>query len=55
MIMWILIFIIIGLSFWNILYYIPNKLKTQEEKLSLQFRELHARFNRLEDTLESKE
>ncbi|MEW9955236.1 hypothetical protein AB2T78_07785 [Clostridium butyricum] len=30
------------------MYYIPNKLKHQEEKQSLYFKELYARLNRLE-------
>lgn len=55
MVIWLLILVIIGLILFNILYYIPNKLKAQEEKLSLHFKEVHLRFNRLEEALKNKE
>lgn len=48
-------FIIIGvilLAIFNIVYYLPNKLKEQEEKQSLYLKELYIRLNRLEGKLD---
>lgn len=33
---------------FNIVYYIPNKLKEQQEKQSLYLQELYTRLNRIE-------
>lgn len=41
----ILIFL---LTIYNVIFYIPNKLKAQDEKISLYFKELYIRLNRLE-------
>ncbi len=47
----ILILLVIVIIF-NIAYYIPNKLKEQEEKQSLYFKELYMRLNRLESKID---
>ena len=47
----ILILLVIFIIF-NIVYYIPNKLKEQEEKQSLYFKELYMRLNRLESKID---
>ncbi|MCF0148938.1 MAG: hypothetical protein HUJ77_11150 [Clostridium sp.] len=47
----ILILLLIVITF-NVAYYIPNKLKEQEEKQALYIKELYTRLNRLESKLE---
>lgn len=37
---------------FNLVYYIPNKLKEQEKKQSLYFKELYIRLNRLENKID---
>lgn len=41
-------FFIIALILFIVVYYIPNKLKEQQEKQALYFKELYLRLNRLE-------
>lgn len=43
-----IIIILILLIIFNVVYYIPNKLKEQEEKNALYLKELYIRLNRLE-------
>ena len=47
----ILILLVIFMIF-NIVYYIPNKLKEQEEKQALYIKELYIRLNRLESKID---
>ena len=47
----ILILLVIFMIF-NIVYYIPNKLKEQEEKRALYIKELYIRLNRLESKID---
>ncbi|MGN0144066.1 MAG: hypothetical protein ACI398_03735 [Clostridium sp.] len=42
---------LILLIIFNVVYYIPNKLKEQEEKQTLHFKELYMRLNRLENKI----
>ena len=42
---------LILLIIFNVVYYIPNKLKEQEEKQKLHFKELYMRLNRLENKI----
>ncbi|EMU52517.1 hypothetical protein [Clostridium butyricum] len=37
---------------FNVVYYIPNKLKEQQEKQVLYFKELYIRLNRLEKKID---
>ncbi|WP_283624719.1 hypothetical protein [Clostridium butyricum] len=37
---------------FNVVYYIPNKLKEQQEKQALYFKELYLRLNRLEKKID---
>lgn len=37
---------------FNVVYYIPNKLKEQQEKQALYFKELYIRLNRLEKKID---
>lgn len=39
---------------FNIIFYIPHLLKKQDEKLSLHFKELQLRLNRLEKNINQK-
>ncbi|MGG7142907.1 hypothetical protein ACQPVP_05525 [Clostridium nigeriense] len=43
---------LILLIIFNVVYYIPNKLKEQEEKQSLYLKELYIRLNRLESKID---
>ncbi|WP_394899981.1 hypothetical protein [Clostridium butyricum] len=43
---------LILLIIFNVVYYIPNKLKRQEEKQALYFKELYIRLNRLEKKID---
>lgn len=45
-------FIIIILIIFNVVYYISNKLKEQEEKNALHLKELYIRLNRLESKID---
>lgn len=48
-------FFIIALNLlilFNVVYYIPNKLKKEEEKQSLRLKELYIRLNRLESKID---
>lgn len=44
--------LLIILIIFNVVYYIPNKLKEQEEKQSLYLKELYIRLNRLESKID---
>lgn len=48
----IIIIILILLFIFNVVYYIPNKLKEQEEKQSLYIKELYIRINTLESKID---
>ena len=43
---------LILLIIFNVVYYIPNKLKEQQEKQALYFKELYIRLNRLEKKID---
>lgn len=43
---------LILLIIFNVVYYIPNKLKQQHEKEALYFKELYIRLNRLEKKID---
>ncbi|MGG7202295.1 hypothetical protein ACQPUL_16215 [Clostridium butyricum] len=43
---------VILLIIFNVVYYIPNKLKEQQEKQALYFKELYIRLNRLEKKID---
>ena len=43
-----ILIVILLLTIYNVIFYIPNKLKSQDEKISLHFKELYIRLNRLE-------
>lgn len=43
---------LILLIIFNVIYYIPNKLKKQEEKRSLYLKELYIRLNRIEKKMD---
>ncbi|MGG7057886.1 hypothetical protein ACQPUY_07325 [Clostridium nigeriense] len=43
---------LILLIIFNVVYYIPNKLKEQEEKQSLYLKELYIRLSRLESKID---
>ena len=43
-----ILIVILLLTIYNVIFYIPNKLKAQDEKISLHFKELYIRLNRLE-------
>lgn len=47
-----IIIILILLIIFNVVYYIPNKLKEQEEKNALHLKELYIRLNRLESKID---
>jgi hypothetical protein len=47
-----IIIILILLIIFNVVYYIPNKLKAQEEKNVLYLKELYIRLNRLEKKID---
>lgn len=42
---------LILLIIFNVVYYIPNKLKEQEEKRALHLKELYIRLNRIESKI----
>ena len=48
----IFIIALILLVIFNVTYYIPNKLKEQEEKQALYLKELYIRINRLESKID---
>ena len=48
----LIIVALILLIIFNVVYYIPNKLKEQEEKQSLYVKELYMRINRLENKID---
>lgn len=48
----IFIIALILLVIFNVTYYIPNKLKEQEEKEALYIKELYIRINRLESKID---
>ena len=48
----LIIIALILLIIFNVVYYIPNKLKEQEEKQSLYVKELYMRINRLENKID---
>lgn len=43
---------LILLIIFNVVYYIPNKLKEQQEKQSLYLKELNIRLNRIENKID---
>lgn len=47
-----LIIALILLIIFNVVYYIPKKLKEQEEKQSLYAKEIYIRLNRLESKID---
>lgn len=48
----IVIIIVFLICTYNVLYYIPNKLREQDEKQALYIKELYIRLNVLEDKLD---
>lgn len=47
-----LLIVVLGLwIMFNITFYIPIKLKNNEEKISLHFKELNLRMNRIEEMI----
>ncbi|WBW99311.1 hypothetical protein [Oceanirhabdus sp. W0125-5] len=48
----VVLIVLIILVIYNIVVYIPNKLKEQEERISLHFKELYIRLNKIEKILE---
>ncbi len=48
----IILILLIILIIFNTAYYIPNKLKEQEEKQALYIKELYTRLNRLESKID---
>ncbi|MEG1004466.1 hypothetical protein [Clostridium sp.] len=51
----ILAVILVILIVYNIVYNIPTKLKEHNEDVSLKFKELYIRINRLEKMIEEKD
>lgn len=51
----IIIILLSLLIIFNIAFYIPYLLKNQEEKLSLHFKEIQMRLNRLEKSIKTNE
>jgi len=51
----IIIILLSLLIIFNIAFYIPYLLKKQEEKLSLHFKEIQIRLNRLEKSIRANE
>lgn len=49
----IFLLILILWTIFNIVFYIPNKLKQQQEKQSLYLQELYSRLNRLERKIDA--
>lgn len=45
-------FFIIALILFNVVYYMPNKSKEQEEKRALHLKELYIRLNRIESKID---
>lgn len=50
--MGLIIIVLILVAIFRVIYYIPNKLKEQEEKQSLYVKELYIRINRLESKID---
>ena len=48
----IILILLIILIIFNLVYYIPNKLKEQKEKQALYIKELYTRLNRLESKID---
>lgn len=48
----IILILLIILTIFNVVYYMPNKLKKQEEKQALYFKELFSRLNRIENKID---
>ena len=46
--------VLIIAMFYNTVYFLPTKLKEQDEKFALHFKELHLKMNRLEKLLEEE-
>lgn len=46
------IIVLILLIIFNVVYYIPNKLKEYEEKQELYLKELNIRLNRIENKID---
>lgn len=50
--MWLITIGIILVAIFMVIFYIPTKLKEQEEKQSLYVKELYIRINRLESKID---